>query len=123
VLDELREADMALAILTNGSVTGQEAKIAHLGLDGRVDAVIVSEAVGAKKPDRRVFDATLESLDADAADAIYIGDHPVNDVQGAIGAGWTAIWLRGWHDWPAELPAAEHVIDFLVEIPPLLDTL
>ena len=123
VLDELRESNMALGILTNGSVAGQEAKITELGLDELVDAVIVSAAVGVEKPDRRIFDVAIESLDVDAADAVYVGDHPVNDVQGAIDAGLTAIWLRGWHDFPADIPPAEHVIDSLVEIPALLDSL
>jgi putative hydrolase of the HAD superfamily len=123
VLDELREAGMALGILTNGSIVAQEAKIAHLGLDELVDAVIVSEAVGCQKPDQRIFDAALESLDVDPADTVYVGDHPVNDVQGATDAGLTAIWLRGWHDWPADVIPAEHSVDSLVEVPSLLDSL
>ena len=123
VLDELREAGMALGILTNGSIVAQEAKIAHLGLDERVDAVIVSEAVGCKKPDPRIFAAALESLDVGPADTVYVGDHPVNDVQGATDAGLTAIWLQGWHDWPADLIPAEHCVDSLVEVPPLLASL
>ena len=58
--------------------------------------------MGVKKPDRRIFEAVLEALDTHAADAVYVGDHPVNDVQGATEAGLTAIWLRGWQDWPAD---------------------
>lgn len=123
VLDELREAGLALGILTNGSVTAQEAKIAHLHLGDRVDAVIVSEAVGVKKPDARIFEAALDALDVAAEACVYVGDHPVNDVQGAGDAGLTPVWLRGWQDWPAEQAQTEHVIDSLTEVPPLLDTL
>ena len=74
-----------------------------------------------KKPDRRIFEAVLEALDTHAADAVYVGDHPVNDVQGATEAGLTAIWLSGWQDWPADDLPAEHVVDRLVEVPQLLD--
>jgi putative hydrolase of the HAD superfamily len=123
VLDELREDGMALGILTNGTVGAQEAKIAHLDLSDRVDAVVVSEAVGVKKPDRRIFEIILEALDTHAADAVHVGDHPVNDVQAATEAGLTAIWLRGWQDWPTDDPPAEHVVDRLVEVPPLLASL
>lgn len=45
------------------------------------------------------------------------------DVQGATEAGLTAIWLRGWQDWPTDDPPAEHVVDRLVEVPPLLASL
>ncbi|MBQ39368.1 MAG: HAD family hydrolase [Candidatus Latescibacteria bacterium] len=123
VLDELREEGLSLGILTNGTVAAQEAKIARLGLDERVDAVIVSEAVGVKKPDARIFEAVLEALDMDADDAVYVGDHPVNDVQGATDAGLTAIWMRGWQEWPDDLPPAELFVDRLAEVPPLLASL
>ena len=70
----------------------------------------------------RVFEAILEALDADAEDAVYVGDHPVNDVQGAIDAGLGAIWMRGWQDWPADQAPAEFVVDRLAEVPPMLAT-
>lgn len=123
VLDELREAGLGLGILTNGTVRSQETKIACLDLEPRVDAVVVSEAVGAKKPDARIFEAALDALDTDADEALYVGDHPVNDVQGATDAGLTAAWLRGWQEWPADLTAAEFVIDGLAEVPALVEQL
>lgn len=120
ILDELRGEDLALGILTNGSVQAQEAKIASLGLDARVDAVIVSEAIGVKKPDARAFEVVLEALETDAEDAVYVGDHPVNDIQGALDAGLAAIWVRGWQDWPADLEPTEFVVDHLAEVPAML---
>lgn len=120
VLEELRGEDFALGILTNGSVQAQESKIAHLGLDSRVDAVIVSEAIGVKKPDARAFEAVLEALETDAEDAVCVGDHPVNDVQGALDAGLAAIWMRGWQDWPSDLEPTEFVVDHLSEVQPMI---
>ena len=96
VLIELREEELSLGLVTNGSVLAQEAKIAHLG---------------------------LEALDADAKDAVYVGDHPVNDVQDATDAGLTAIWMRGWQDWPADIPPTEVLVDRLAEVPPMLASL
>ncbi len=77
-----------------------------------VDRQIVRAALGHA-------DAGGHAADTRAADAVYVGDHPVNDVQGATEAGLTAIWLRGWQDWPADDPLAEHVVDCLVEVPQL----
>ena len=96
VLIELREEELSLGLVTNGSVLAQEAKIAHLG---------------------------LEALDADAEDAVYVGDHPVNDVQDATDAGLTAIWMRGWQDWPTDMPPTELLVDRLAEVPPMLASL
>ena len=81
-----------------------------------VDRQIVRAALGHA-------DAGGYAADTRAADAVYVGDQPVNDVQGATEAGLTAIWLRGWQDWPADDPLAEHVVDCLVEVPHLLGSL
>lgn len=77
-----------------------------------VDRPIVRTALGHA-------DAGGHAADTRAADAVYVGDHPVNDVQGATETGFTAIWLRGWQDWLAADPLAEHVVDSLVEVPQL----
>ncbi|MFP6591074.1 MAG: HAD hydrolase-like protein, partial [Candidatus Latescibacterota bacterium] len=57
--------------------------------------------------DRQIVCAALGHADAGghAADAVYVGDHPVNDVQGATEAGLTAIWLRGWQGLARRRPA------------------
>lgn len=77
-----------------------------------VDRPIVRTALGHA-------DAGGHAADTRAADAVYVGDHPVNDVQGATETGLTAIWLRGWQDWLAADQLAEHVVDCLVEVPQL----
>jgi putative hydrolase of the HAD superfamily len=52
-----------------------------------------------------------------------VGDHPVNDVQDATDAGLTAIWMRGWQDWPTDMPPTELLVDRLAEVPPMLASL
>ena len=51
ILELLRGWGFKLGIVTNGSEKGQSAKIDVLGLRGLVDAVVISEIVGVKKPD------------------------------------------------------------------------
>lgn len=115
-----RARDLALAIVTNGTVNSQQRKLDALGLAAEVDAVVISEAVGCKKPDPRIFAAALERLDVSAAETVYVGDHPVNDVMGATQAGLQAIWLSGWHPWPEDWPPNPWVAGSLPEVVDLL---
>lgn len=99
VLADLRAHGIKLGIITNGSTRMQEDKIRHLGIMDLVDAILISEREGLRKPDRRIFERALARLNVDATEAWYVGDHPVADVRGAFDAGLTAIWRRVsyWH--------------------------
>jgi HAD superfamily hydrolase (TIGR01549 family) len=57
------------------------------GLADGFDAVITSAAVGARKPNPRIFEAALEAAGCAAAEALHVGDTPAEDVAGARAAG------------------------------------
>ena len=118
-LGALRERGVAIAIVTNGRADTQAAKIARLGLEPFVDATLISEREGIRKPDRRIFELALSRLGMVAAQAWHVGDHPMADVAGAHAAGLTAIW-RHVPYWPE--PACQaFTIHQLGELLPLLD--
>jgi putative hydrolase of the HAD superfamily len=114
VLAGLRAHGIKLGIITNGSARMQGDKIHQLGITDLVDAILVSEREGLRKPDRRIFERALVRLGVDATEAWYVGDHPVADVRGAFDAGLTAIWRRVsyWH--PPDVPCRQ--IDSLDEL-------
>jgi putative hydrolase of the HAD superfamily len=58
---------------------------------------MISEAVGVKKPDARIFAQALAAVGCRASQAWFVGDHPVNDVLGAAAVGLRPIWLTGVH--------------------------
>jgi putative hydrolase of the HAD superfamily len=58
------------------------------------DTVLISDAEGISKPDRQIFHRALERLNTNAAQAVFVGDHPEVDVAGARAAGMRAIWRR-----------------------------
>lgn len=60
-LGRAREADWRLAIVTNGTVPQQTHKITALGLRPYVDAVVISEGVGVRKPDPAIFRYAAEA--------------------------------------------------------------
>lgn len=124
VLGALAEAGLRLGVVTNGGARSQNRKIDRLGLRERLQAVIVSEAVGCKKPDPKIFEIACRELGGLAAgDCWFVGDHPENDVRGAAAFGMTAVWIThgvDGHAWPADAPKPAHRISALSELLPLL---
>ena len=57
-------------------------------------AVLISADVEVRKPDAKIFRMTLEALDVEPEDAIYIGDLPEIDVAGAQSVGIRSILLN-----------------------------
>jgi putative hydrolase of the HAD superfamily len=92
LLEWLRWNGIKTGIVTNGTMQLQQAKIDALEL--RVDAVVISEAIGAKKPAAQPFLEALRLLEVSAQDAWFVGDHPVNDIEGAMQVGMQAFWLE-----------------------------
>lgn len=103
-LRQLRNAGVRLAIVTNGSVHIQDAKINALGLRELMDVIVISEREGIRKPDAAIFNRALDALGISAADAWFVGDNPDADVAGAHAAGLRAIW-RVCEEWdPPTVP-------------------
>lgn len=87
-----------VGILTNGDGEMQRAKLHRHGLDELVEAVVISNEVGVRKPAPGIFDIARERLPADSH--VYIGDTYEEDVAGATDAGFAAIHVRN-DDGPA----------------------
>lgn len=58
------------------------------------DAVVVSGAVGVKKPDPAIFAPALEQTGLAADEAIFVGDSLEDDVAGARAAGLRPVLIR-----------------------------
>lgn len=118
-LAALKSRGLTLGVVTNGSVRIQTRKIDGLGIRPFLDCVLISESIGYRKPDRRIFDAALAELGIPAANAVFVGDNPVVDVSGAKQAGLHAIWKRDefWLG-PNE---ADLVIDEVCELPRVVE--
>lgn len=91
-LDELRRRRLKLGVITNGGSAMQRRKLAALGIDHAFDAILVSEEEGVRKPDAEIFRRALARLEVAAREAMFVGDHPVADVEGSHRAGLLAVW-------------------------------
>lgn len=116
----LQTRGIKLGLVTNGKSKIQNQKVDTLELREFLDVILVSEDVDIKKPDPRIFQIALEQLQLEAAQVWMVGDHPVNDVLGAQGAGLTGVWLKGaMHAWSDD---AERSLE-IASLPELLGLL
>lgn len=114
-IEQLRATGWKVGILTNGASDIQRAKISEAGLAKVVDAIAISDEIGARKPDPTAFHTALALCGNDQkTKAWMVGDNPQGDIGGAQQAGLRTIWLRG-RAWPEDLTAADHSVDAVTD--------
>lgn len=117
---ELRQRGFLLGLVTNGRAWLQRSKIDHLGIAPLLSCIVVSEEVGYEKPRAQAFNRALSDLDCACGEAWFVGDHPRNDILGALAAGLRAVWLSGIHQWPIDEPFPECSVDAIQDLLPLI---
>jgi len=93
-LAELNANGFVTGIITNGIEQVQLSKIHSLDLHNKVDHLIVSAHARAHKPHAKVFNLALDKAGVNADQAWQVGDHPTNDVAGAIRAGLSGVYYN-----------------------------
>ena len=83
-----------------------------------VDAVLISEREGVRKPNPEIFRRAVARLGVEVSQTWFIGDNPDDDVAGAIAVGLRTFW-RECLDWATPTVACE-VIRSLDELLPLV---
>ncbi|NHB59266.1 HAD family hydrolase [Acinetobacter sp. 194] len=94
-IEALYENGYKLGLISNGKSPFQEHNFYALGLKQYFSSIIVSEAVGLRKPDPRIFHLACEQLKIYPQDAIFVGDNWKVDIQGAQSAGLQALYFQG----------------------------
>lgn len=107
-------AHYPVGLLTNGFAEQQRGKLARFPrLAQTARAVVISEEIGAMKPDPVLFAHAARLAGVPPETILYVGDSLHSDVDGARAAGWQVAWYRGdaslrpgvlaFSDWPALL--------------------
>ena len=121
VMKQLADAGLRIGLISNTHRCLASFQ-SHFELQGLVSATVSSSDHGLMKPHPSIFNAALQLLGVDAADAVMVGDSFKHDVEGALNVGMRAILLnRG--DAAAPKVGGDHrvpVIHSLHELPPLL---
>jgi putative hydrolase of the HAD superfamily len=112
-----------LGLLSNGSRLPE-----RVGLGGYFESVVFAQDHRVAKPDKGIFEVAERQLGVAPAACVLVGDHPVNDVAGAVGAGWRSVWLdrQGAEGFPAEGehgPRPDAIVRSLDELPQVLHQL
>lgn len=92
-LAALAETTLKIAVLSNGTVQQQNAKIDAVGLRGRVGPVFTAEELGAAKPDPSTYRTVCARLGVQPRLALHVGDLLDLDVLAPRAAGLQAIYL------------------------------
>ncbi len=84
-----------LLILTNGLSEVQRTRLAHSGLAEYFEDIVISDEVGAAKPDGRIFDVAFERMGNPAkADVLIVGDSLSSDIAGGQAYGIDTCWFN-----------------------------
>ncbi|MBF7728695.1 HAD family hydrolase [Pseudomonas sp. N040] len=107
-----------LGVITNGN-----ADVRRLGLADYFRFALNAEELGIGKPDPRPFREALQRAGVSAREAVHIGDHPGDDIAGALNSGLRAIWFNPLGKaWEGEQPAHAEIRN-LAELPAVLERL
>lgn len=121
LLQALREQGLRIGIVTNGPGFQQSRKLDFSGLRPLTDVTLVSGLERVRKPDPEIFRRAAARLGVPCEACVFVGDHPINDIQGALGAGMKAVLCTQFVDRePIDgVPTIRH----LSELPALLKTM
>lgn len=125
VLKILKENNLKIGLITNGTGELQRKKLSMLQLTDYFDEILISGEFGKEKPNTEIFDEMSKRMNIPAENLIYVGDHPINDASASEKAGYTPVLVKtmGFYT----MPIAEkfkYCIDNISYLPKLIsDTL
>ena len=94
LLNSLRSDGLRVGVVSNGRSEFQRAKLVGTGILPLLDVVVISEEIGCKKPDPRMFQAALDALCCRPEEAMFVGDSEEADIRGSQAVHMHAILRR-----------------------------
>ena len=86
-----------VGIVTNGAhdthTDSQFSKVQHLGLSERIQSLTISDEVGVRKPNIKVFTVACKRAGVLPKEALFVGDSIENDIVGANRVGMTSVLI------------------------------
>lgn len=97
LVQALREADRRTAVISDGALASQQAKVAALHVDQLVDGPVVLTDVWGRekwKPHPRAFLQVQDTWQLPGRALVYVGDNPHKDFDAPRTLGWACVRLR-----------------------------
>ncbi len=101
-VQELKVGGYAIGVVSNGGSHSQNSKLKNSGLAPCIDAAVISEEFGAKKPDSSIYREIAARLQIDINSSWFVGDDPISDVVGPSRLGFTTAWVERYLPWPED---------------------
>jgi len=99
VLEEIKRNGYAMAVVSDAQKAFCLEEGQMLGINDFFDHIVLSTQYGFRKPDSRLFEIACSLLGITPSEAVYIGDHPEKDVEGAKNIGMPVILInRNLHE-------------------------
>ena len=100
VLEGIRDMGLNIGLISNTGMTPGTAfrrfldqhKLLHY-----FDTLTFSDEVKLAKPSDQIFRMTVDSLHTTPEQTVHVGDHVINDVQGAKQVGMRTVWIEGFY--------------------------
>ena len=94
ILDYCKQKGYSMAVITNGNAYNQHCRMKISGIEKYVTHLIISEEIGAQKPEKAFFDKALSLIEEkDKSKILVIGDSITSDINGAINAGLDSCYI------------------------------
>lgn len=93
-LQILKEAGVALALVSNGQGDAQRTKVNRFHLDNFFDAIFIEGEIGVGKPDWEIYRMVLGRFGCEPTDAVMVGDNWEWEVAAPISYQMRAIWIH-----------------------------
>lgn len=77
-----------------GSISNGFADLSAIGISRHFQISIAAHQFGSAKPQPEIFLAACAALSVAPHEAVYVGDDPLLDIQGAQNAGLQAVWMN-----------------------------
>lgn len=121
VLQGLREAGKPIGLLSNTHWprSFHERFLARDGLADLIDERLYTSEIDWIKPHPRPFELLAERVGVAPGDCAFVGDRPVDDIQGAAGVGMRTVWIANDHA-PGDPSGADARIEDLGDLPAVL---
>ena len=85
-LERVRDLGLRTGLVSNASELARRV-LRNLDMERLFDLIVISEEVGVRKPDPRIFRIALDRACSSPSRALFLGDKPATDIGGAASAG------------------------------------
>jgi HAD superfamily hydrolase (TIGR01662 family) len=110
-LQRLAAAGLRLGLVSNAADEGNVQRLIDwAGLRRYFDPIVISAAVGLRKPNPAIFERVLRAWNLPAEECVMVGDTLGADILGAQLAGLHNVWFTAYADHPANIAQRGNII-------------